>query len=136
MDKLSIKIDDVLLEKMNSRMEKNRCKTLSQCARELIELGLKIEEAAALHGDKNGGDEIHPVLLDILKTNMTWTLETMFLVRFLVDKEKDEDSDYMKKAKEQALTSVNDLMQKKQKVWLFRNSRGLSDYDTMPKFTF
>jgi hypothetical protein len=116
MDKLSIKIDDVLLEKMNSRMEKKGCKTLSQCARELIELGLKIEEAADLQRDKNGGEEIHPLLLDILKTNMTWTLETMFLVRFLVDKEKGEDSDYMKKAKEQALTSVVDLMQKKQKI--------------------
>ena len=65
MEKITIKIEDDLFKKMNERMEQKACKTLSQCARELIELGLKIEEVASLQEGINSENEIPPLLLDM-----------------------------------------------------------------------
>jgi hypothetical protein len=120
MEKITIKIDDSLFEKINDRMAKKGCKTISQCTRELIDLGLKIEEAASLQNDENIEDGIHPFLLDILKTTMVWSLENRFLLRFLAENNTDTDphqvSEFMKKSKEKAVNYVADFMQNSQKV--------------------
>src|SRR5438105_3166253 len=92
MEKITIKIDDELFKKMNARMEKTDCKSISQCARELIDLGLKIEEAASLQEGENTDHGIDPMLLEILKNNLIWSMETRLLVRLLVDKNVDSDA--------------------------------------------
>src|SRR5579862_2585421 len=114
MEKITIKLDDVLFKKMRERIEKKGCGTMSQCARELIDLGLKIEEAAKSHEDKE--DEfIHPFLLQMLKNNMIWSLETRLLTRFLVEKKSENSSDemidFMKKAKDRAIHFVEEFLQ-------------------------
>jgi len=116
MEKITIKINDELFKKMNTRMEKTDCKSISQCARELIDLGLKIEEAASLQEGEKAEHGIDPMLLEILKNSLIWSLETRLLVRFLVDNNMDSDasktSDLMKKAKDKAIEHVNEFMQK------------------------
>ena len=113
MEKITIKLDDTLFKKMQGRIEKKGCETMSQCARELIDLGLRIEEAAASQGDKEG-EAIHPLLLEMLKNSMIWSLETRLLVRFLVEKKSDNDAgemtDFMKKAKERAIIFVDEFL--------------------------
>lgn len=115
MEKITIKIEDELLKKMNDRMIKTGCKSISQCARELIDLGLKIEEAATSQESEGVDDSIDPLLLEILKNNLIWSLETRFLVRFLVEKKADAEpgqmNDFVKKAKEKAITHVNEFIQ-------------------------
>ena len=119
MEKITIKIEDELFKKMNDRMIKTGCKSISQCARELIDLGLKIEEAAALQESESADDTIDPLLLEILKNNLIWSLETRFLVRFLVEKKADAEpgqmNDLVKKAKEKAITHVNEFIQNNKK---------------------
>lgn len=114
MEKITIKLDDALFKKMQDRIEKKGCETMSQCARELIDLGLRIEEAAASQGDKEG-EAIHPLLLEMLKNSMIWSLETRLLMRFLVEKKSDNDTDemtdFMKRAKERATTFVDEFLQ-------------------------
>jgi hypothetical protein len=114
MEKITIKLDDSLFKKMQERIENKGCETMSQCARELIDLGLRIEEAAASQGDKEG-EIIHPLLLEMLKNIMIWSLDTRLLVRFLVEKKSDYDvnemADFMKKAKERAIIFVDEFLQ-------------------------
>lgn len=114
MKKITIKLDDTLFKKMQDRIEANGCESMSQCARELIDLGLRIEEVAASQGD-NENDAIHPLLLEMLKNSMIWLLETRLLVRFLVEKKSDNNADemedFMKKAKARAIVFVNELLQ-------------------------
>src|SRR5687768_9804865 len=114
MEQITIKIDGVLLEQMKDRMTKKECKTLSQCARELMELALRIEKAASSQEGENDANALSPALMDLFKTNMMWLLETRFLVRFLVENKKDIDAEplgeFMKKAKERAVSHIGELM--------------------------
>ena len=110
------KIDDVILGKMKSRMAKNDGQTLSQCARELIELALKVEEAASLQDGELDDNFIPPELMAVIKTNMEWVLETRFLTRFLVEKMKTDDTNapnnFMKDAQALAKSHIGGLMEK------------------------
>lgn len=119
MEKITIKIEDDLLKKMNERMEQKGCKTLSQCARELIELGLKIEETAALQEGIDTENDISPLLLDMLKLNLTWVLETRFLLKYWMLNETSAQSmpmsDVLEKAKKKAADDVLDIVKNAQK---------------------
>jgi hypothetical protein len=114
MEQITIKIDGETLERMKARMAKNGCKTLSQCARELIDLGLRVEEAASSQEGGDDANDLSPALTELVKTNMTWLLETRFLVRFLVENLKDiepgNSRDFIEKAKERAVVAVDDLI--------------------------
>ena len=116
MKKITIKLDDVLFEKMNERLTKNGHKTISQCARELIDLGLRVEEAASSQSEIKDEDELHSLLFRMLKTNMTWSAEARVLSRFLVEKAAEEEGlEFMEKAKEAAAKHVEKLVQEMQK---------------------
>jgi len=114
MEQITMKVDDAVFEKIKARMEKNGCKTLAQCARELLELGLRIEEAAA--NQEAGGDEndVLGTLLNLTKTNTQWVLETRFFVKFLMENwnrlESSQLSLFMEKAKERAAAAVDELV--------------------------
>lgn len=120
MEKITVKVDPELYKKMNERMIKKGCKTISQCGRELIDLGIKIEEKAALYEEENVESDMNSILLEMLKTNMIWVLESRFLLRKLTLKSNESDSismkDFMKKAKERAENAVTDLMQNPKRI--------------------
>src|SRR5438477_11534454 len=107
MQKITVKVEDDVYKKVEARSVKNGCKTISQCARELIELGIKIEEAALLQEGENAHNAIDPMLLEILKNSLIWSMETRLLVRLLVDKNVDSNAgqtmDLMKTAKDKAI---------------------------------
>jgi hypothetical protein len=120
MEKMTIKIDDTLFKKVKERMEKKGCKTLSQCGRELFELALKIEEAAALQDSSGASHDIPPLLLDILKLNLTWVLETRFLLKYwMVNEENSEASSMagvLQDAKKKTANDVTDLLRHPEKL--------------------
>lgn len=115
MEKISIKINDDLLNKMKERMDKNGSQNLSQCARELIELALRIEAMADQSEDKNTDEnDISPVLLELLKTHLTWSLETRFLMQFLLknfsEMEANNATSFIATAREKASEAVQVLI--------------------------
>jgi len=116
-----MKVDDAIFEKIKLRMEKNGCKTLSQCARELLELGLRIEEAAAANQEAGSDDnDMLLTLFNLIKTNMTWVLETRFFVKFLMENwnrlESTQLNLFMEKARERATIVVGELINDKKKT--------------------
>jgi hypothetical protein len=110
MEQITLKLDDSTLEKMRARMAIKECKTLSQCARELIDLALKIEETAACN--KGDSDEID--MMELLKNNLIWSLETRFLIRFLLQHSQQIDtektSEFMTIAKTRATEAVDEIL--------------------------
>lgn len=114
MEQITMKIDDAIFEKVKARMEKNGCKTLAQCARELLELGLRIEEAAANQGTGDDENDVLSTLLNLTKSNTQWVLETRFFVKFLMENwnrtELSQLSLFMDKAKERAAVVVHELI--------------------------
>ncbi len=119
MEQITVKFEDAIFEKIKIRMEKNGCKTLSQCARELVELALRIEEAAAKQGAGDGENDVFLTLINLLKTNMIWSLETRFFVKFLMENwnqlELTQLGLFMEKAKERAAAVVGDLLTESKK---------------------
>lgn len=113
MEQITLKLDDSLLEKMKARMATKECKTLSQCARELIDLALKVEEAAA--SDKGDSNEID--MMELIKNNLIWSLETRFLIRFWLQHSQQIDtektSEFMTSAKNRATEAVNEILNHK-----------------------
>jgi hypothetical protein len=114
MEQITMKVDDAVFEKIKVRMEKNGCKTLAQCARELLELGLRIEEAAANQEAGSDENDVLGILLNLTKTNTQWVLETRFFVKFLMENwnrmESSQLSLFMDKAKERAAVVVHELV--------------------------
>jgi hypothetical protein len=100
MEQITIKIDGETLERMKARMAKNGCKTLSQCARELIDLGLRVEEAASSQEGGDDANDLSPALTELVK----------FLVENLKDIEPGNSRDFIEKAKERAVVAVDDLI--------------------------
>lgn len=117
MEQITMKVDETFYEKIKIRMEKKGCKTIAQCTRELAELGMRIEEAAASQEGKNDENDMSLALVNLLKTNLTWSLETRFIVRFLLENWNNLDSakpcDFIEKAKQRATVVIEDLMKNK-----------------------
>jgi hypothetical protein len=117
MNKITIKLDDALFEKIQSRLANSENKTLSQCIRELIELGLEAETISTSTPKSNDANENLHFLLSMLKTTMTWTMETRLLARILVENSDIEDNkanDYMRVAKERSASHIDKVIQELQ----------------------
>ena len=122
MRKLTIKLDEDLFQKLSKRSNKKGDQMLSQSARELIQLGLRVEESTeSIHNnnDENALEKLSFYLKNLLQTHMTWVLETKFLAQFLVENKCGEGAnkslEFMDKAKEKAKSYVNELMEKDKK---------------------
>jgi hypothetical protein len=114
MEQITIKVDSDFLEKLKARMTKKGCKTLSQCARELMDLAMRIEDAAqSQEGLQDENDPLNP-LIELLKTNLVWSLEIRFLLRFFLENWKEmeptKDNIFMEKAKERATAAVEKML--------------------------
>lgn len=114
MEQITMKVDVVIFEKIKARMVKKGFKNISPCARELLELGLRIEEAAANQETDNDENDVLSMLLNLTKTNTRWVLETRFFVKFLMENGSRLDSSqlnlFIEQAKERAAIAVDELI--------------------------
>ncbi len=88
MKRPTITFTDEIYAKLESRMSQKGLKSISECVRELVDLGLRIEESSAKNTEKE--DEIDVLsqvleLKNLLKNNLIWSLESRLLARLLVE---------------------------------------------------
>lgn len=118
MNRISITFYEEIMDKLEERKQKKGLSSIAQCVRELVELGLKIEEAAS---NKNGeedtiNEELQAIneLKKLLKNNMNWAMETRLLSRFLVENmpnsDKENNVEVLEKYKEKATAHVSGLL--------------------------
>ncbi len=84
----TITFTDEMYEKLENRMRENRLKSISECVRELVDLGLRIEESASKSTEKEDEIDLLTAVLELknlLKNNLSWSLESRLLTRFLVE---------------------------------------------------
>jgi predicted CopG family antitoxin len=118
MERSTVTFYDEISEKIKRRAEKNGNQSFSQAIRELVELALKVEEAAekSVDGTKeiDGLAKALSELKRLSEINMSWSLETRFLSRFLVDNQPNIDSEKkleaLKTYKEKAQQHVKGLI--------------------------
>jgi predicted CopG family antitoxin len=84
MKRINVTFFEETYEKLEERMKKNGDKSIANSIRELVDLGLKIEEAARKNQGNHGAEEDSRELIAMLKKNLIWSLETMFLARHMV----------------------------------------------------
>src|ERR1700733_3180230 len=88
MKRISIGFYDEVCEQLKEIMKEEGLPTLAQCIRELVDLALRIKNSAKNSNAKN--DETNLLnavseLKNLFKNNMSWSLETRLLTRFLVE---------------------------------------------------
>ena len=96
MNRINVTFYDETYEKLEQRMKNKSIKSIAHCIRELVDLGLKIEEAASKNDENQGEDEVMDMLIDLkkqLKNNLVWSLETRLLSRYLVENISEDDQD-------------------------------------------
>jgi len=84
----TITFADEIYAKLERRMSEKGLKSISECVRELVELGLRIEESAAKNTEKEEDIDLLSQLLELknlLKNNLIWSLESRLLARLLVE---------------------------------------------------
>ncbi len=105
MKRINVTLFDETYEKLEVRMKNNGEKSIAHSIRELVDLGLKIE-AAAEKNNENTGENDFEKLLEMLKRNLNWALETRLLTRHLVENlpgsSKEKQIDILNKYKESA----------------------------------
>ena len=88
MKRPTISFTDAMYEKLEKRAKKNGLKSISECIRELVDLGLRIEESAAKNTEKEDDTDLLSQVLELknlLKNNLIWSLESRLLSRLLVE---------------------------------------------------
>lgn len=113
MERINISFSEEVYEKLEARQQRKNQKSLAEGVRELVDLGLRIEEAA--EKDSNNEDENDTKMLrEMLKNNLIWSMETRLLTRFLVENFSDNDKDkvleILDKYKEKATDHVKGLL--------------------------
>src|SRR3990167_3682888 len=91
MKRLNVNFYYEIYENLEARAKKNNSKSIAQQVRELVDLGLKVE-AVAQKNDGDGTSDISEKLLQMLKQNLIWALETRLLSRHLVEKLSTENN--------------------------------------------
>lgn len=116
MNRINVTFYDETIEKLQDRMKKNGEKSLANCVRELVDLGLKVEAAANKSGDKNGEFDIQKALTDLqekMRKNLDWVLESRLLTRYMVQyfpgKSEEESMAMLKECKAKAASHVENL---------------------------
>lgn len=86
MQRITISFHDENFEKLKIRAEKHN-HPVAQTARELVDLGLKIEDAASSDKQTHSNDLTDSLveLKTMMKANLLWVLETRLLSRFLIE---------------------------------------------------
>lgn len=118
MPRPTISFSDETYKKLQNRMLENGIKTLSDCVRELVDLGLRIEESAAKSSENDTEIDLHKELLSLkalLKNNLIWSLESRLLARFLVEtnphNSKENNILILEQYKNKALSHIDELVE-------------------------
>jgi predicted CopG family antitoxin len=88
MKRPTITFTDGMYEKLEKRTTEKGLKSISECVRELVDLGLRIEESAAKNTEKEDDIDLLSQVLELkslLKNNLIWSLESRLLARLLVE---------------------------------------------------
>lgn len=117
MRRISVSFYDEIYEKMEKRSSKKNLASVAQSIRELVDLGLKVEEAATDSSEDNEENSLSALLSEIknlLKNNLIWSLETRLLSRFLVENTSEVESakaiEVLGKYKEKAQNMINGML--------------------------
>ena len=113
MKRINVSFDDGTYEQLVKRAEKNDSKSIANEVRELVDLALKIEAAS----EKNDGvshQDYSEQLVEMMKNNLVWMLETRLLTRHLIDQLPGSDHEnklaIMEKCKEKAVSYVEGML--------------------------
>ncbi|HEX4045629.1 MAG TPA: hypothetical protein VHZ76_08190 [Gammaproteobacteria bacterium] len=116
MKRLSISFDDKTYGKLEEKVQGRGIKSVAQYVRELVDLGLRIEEARSNNEGNQEENKIEKLLHEIknlLKNTLNWSLETRFLARFLVEAQHqlndEKRADILAKCKESSQQYVSGL---------------------------
>lgn len=116
MKRINVTFYDETYEKLEAHMSKSKSKSISHCIRELVDLGLRVTEAAQKNNNGEEEDEILNAVTKIqkqLKSNLGWVLETRLLTRYMVENLQcnvDENKiDVLEKYKESANNYVKGM---------------------------
>ena len=116
MRRINVTFYDETYEKLDVRMKKNSGKSIAHGIRELVDLGLKIEEAAQKNTD-NPDENNAAQLMAMLENNLIWSLETRLLTRYLVESlpesNKEKLIEILEKYKESAANYIKGMLGKK-----------------------
>ncbi|CAN5423874.1 hypothetical protein BH10PSE19_BH10PSE19_16320 [soil metagenome] len=117
MNRISITFNDESYAKLQTQAEKKKI-SLAKYVRELVDIGLQVEEAASQNEDhkklkKNEIDDLGE-LKELWKNNLIWTLESRYLSRYLVEnivgKEEEAIAKILEKAREKSRSFVAGLL--------------------------
>lgn len=113
MKRINVTFYNETMELLEKRAEKTGGKSVAYQIRELVDLALKVEEAAQRN---NGGDpDLNQIkILDFLKKIMVWGLETRLLARHLAENmstvEDQNGGDILDKYREKALNFIEGIV--------------------------
>ncbi|MEO8402829.1 MAG: hypothetical protein ABI597_13740 [Gammaproteobacteria bacterium] len=113
MQRINVSFSENVYKILEDRRQKKDQKSLAEGVRELVDLGLRIEEASEKNNQNQDEDELKKIT-EMLKKNLIWSMETRLLARFLVEKipttDKDKLIEILKKYKEKAHDHVKGLV--------------------------
>lgn len=116
-NRINVTFYDETYEKIEERMTINKVKSIAHCIRELVDLGLKVEESMKKNTDNPGKNDAITMLADLknqMKINLTWLVETRLLARYMVenfpDSERADNVEILKKYKETAILHVEKIL--------------------------
>jgi Arc/MetJ-type ribon-helix-helix transcriptional regulator len=120
MKRPTITFSEEQYEKIEKRMQEKSLKSVSECVRELVDLGLRIEEAAAKSTEKEEEIDVLSEILELknlLKSNLVWSLEARLLTRLLVEIQPNDNREnkinkieILEQYKNKAQNHVNELI--------------------------
>jgi predicted CopG family antitoxin len=117
MNRINVTFYDETYEKLEDRKKSKGSKSIADCIRELVELGLKVEEAANKNNAEEQGDGVLKTLMEVqkqLKNTLIWSLETRLLTRYMVEHmpegNKEQQLAVLEKYKESANNHVKGLL--------------------------
>lgn len=112
MERINVSFSEEVYEKLEARRQAMRQKSLAEGVRELVDLGLKIEESAKQNNDNEAENDMK-LLCEMLKNNLIWSMETRLLTRFLVENSslsnQEKILEILDKYKEKATDHVKGL---------------------------
>lgn len=105
--RINVYFEESIFLQIKERAKKHDNQHLAKAVRELVELGLRVEEATQ---DKDSRTEPTELMLPLVKNLMIWTLETRFNTRELI-KNDNQGIEFLEKSKERALAYVEGLFE-------------------------
>lgn len=116
MKRINVTFYDEIIEKLEVRTKAKKCGSVAQSIRELIDLGLRIEEEANQNSDKKNEKDELGVVVDVMKNNIRWTLESLLIIRQMLERinadGNEQTNEILQSCKEQALNHVSKMFVK------------------------